>query len=71
MSPTADELDTIYLTLCHQHLPKLDDADVVMYDRNAETVRPGVNFDSLMCILEQTSAQDLPWTDGTRTEITY
>ena len=71
MSPTSDEINTIYLTLCHQHLPKLDDGDVVMYDQDAETVRPGVNFDSLMYIIEQTGDQDLPWNDGPRTEITY
>lgn len=36
--------DSVYISLCQNHLPKLDDARVVDYDAAEKTVRPGRAF---------------------------
>lgn len=59
--PSANNLQTIYLSLYHNHLPKLNQADVVEYDRAEETVRPSLNFDILMSMLDEVSDSDYSW----------
>lgn len=61
--PSTDDVRAIYLTLYHNHLPRLEEADVVKYDSNVGTVSPGQNFDALVGMLERTDEQDLPWSD--------
>lgn len=58
-----DVVKTITSSLYHNHLPRLDDADVVDYNEEAGTVRPGVNFDTLLRTLETVGNTDLPWTE--------
>ena len=62
-NPSSDGIRMIYLTLYHNHLPRLEEADVVEYNENMGTVYPGVNFDDLFRILETVDEWDLPWTD--------
>jgi hypothetical protein len=47
-SPSDEDYRRIYLALYHVHLPRLEEADVVEYNRKVGTVRPGVNFDALV-----------------------
>lgn len=61
---TVDDVQSVRLTLHHNHLPQLDESNVVDYDAAEETVHPGVNFDSLLRILERARARDLAWSDG-------
>lgn len=63
-NPTAEDIQTIYLTLYHNHLAKLEGACVISYDRDGGTVRPGLNFDVLIRMLEGVNERDLPWSDG-------
>lgn len=60
---SADELRTVYLALRHNHLPRLAESDVVEYDVDRETVHPGVNFDTLVGVLERARMRELPWSD--------
>lgn len=62
--PSTDDLDSIRLSLHHNHLPRLHSAEVLVYERETGTVTPAVNFDSLLRLLSQTGDDDLPWADG-------
>lgn len=61
--PSKTDVKTVRIALHHHHLPRLDAADVVEYDRTGETVRPGLNFDASVRVLESVSSADLPWSD--------
>lgn len=61
--PTVNDRRSIYLSLYHNHLPRLDDAGVVVYDETEGTVAPGLNFDSITRALSDVNSQDLPWSD--------
>src|SRR6056297_1088682 len=37
----ADIYDSIYISLCQTHLPKLAEADLIAYDSTEKTVTPG------------------------------
>lgn len=69
MTSSTDDIETISLALSHNHLPRLDDADVVVYDGKNQTVYPGLNFDSLTRLLDQPSERDLPWNDESRGDV--
>lgn len=60
-NPTTEDLRAIYLTLFHNHLPKLEQADVVLYDREEGTVRPDRNYDALLRVLDGVNERDEPW----------
>ena len=62
-SSSATDVTAIYLSLYHNHLPRLAEADVVSYDVDEGTVYPGLNFDALVRVLEGVSDRDLPWSD--------
>lgn len=62
-APTAEDRHTVHLSLHHNHLPRLDDAEVVVFDANEGTVAPGLNFDTLVRVLDEVNEGDLPWTD--------
>lgn len=62
--PSSEDTRTIHLTLYHNHLPRLEEADVVEYNQNTGTVYPGINFDTLLRLLETVDETDLSWTDG-------
>lgn len=58
---SVEDLRAVYLDLAHNHLPGLHDADVVLYDREDGTVRPGPNFDALVRVLDDVTERDEPW----------
>ena len=62
--PSCEEVRTAYLKLHHAHLPRLDAAGVVVYDRDEGTLRPGVNFDDLLRLLEAATDREPAWSDG-------
>lgn len=62
-NPSAEDLHAIHLSLYHNHLPRLEDADVVWYDRDEGIIHPGPNFDSLIRVLEMVGEGDAPWSD--------
>lgn len=54
----VDTMHAINVSLHHHHLPILDHADVIEYDRQRGTVSPGLNFDLLMDVLGGYSDRD-------------
>lgn len=62
-SPSAKDRRAVYLALYHNHIPQLEEADVVAYDESEGTVQPGLNFDSVVRVLERADESDLPWSD--------
>jgi hypothetical protein len=61
-NPSTQETKTIHRALHNNHLPRLDETDVVEYDTNEGTVRPGINFDAVMDFLAKVNERDLTWT---------
>lgn len=59
--PTDNQLRDISLSLHHNHIPRLEAADVVQYDENDGTISPHLNFDRLIGVLEMMNKRDLPW----------
>lgn len=57
----SDIRDSVYISLCQNHLPKLDDAGVVEYDSGEKTVSPGPAFPAVERHLQVDSAEA---TDG-------
>lgn len=49
---TARGRDEIALQLVHNHLPRLAEYDVVVYDRSSDAVATGPNFDDLEPFVE-------------------
>lgn len=47
-----DEQDAIEVEMFHKHLPMLDDANVIDWDREIDVVTRGKNFDELRPLLE-------------------
>jgi len=43
----ADIYDSIYISLCQTHLPKLAEADLIAYDSTEKTVTPGPAMEAL------------------------
>lgn len=42
-----DIYDSVYISLCQNHLPKLDDVSLIEYNRDAKTVTPGPEFPAI------------------------
>lgn len=62
-NPSEDDLEAIHLALVHDHLPRLQEADVVSPSQSGETVSPGRNFGVLVRVLVSVNEADLPWSD--------
>jgi hypothetical protein len=55
--PSEEGPDTVYDTenrLHHKHLPRLDEFDLLAYDRDSETVSAGSNFDKGLQVVNHT-----------------
>lgn len=61
--PTPEDRCAVRIALYHNHLPRLADDDVVVYDEVDETVCPGVNFDTVVSVLDRAAERDRSWTD--------
>lgn len=59
-NPTDTDRRTIHLSLHHNHLPRLEEAGVIVYDG---TVTPGLNFDSFIHVLGEVTERERPWSD--------
>ena len=47
-----DDREALEIAIRHAHLPKLDDAGLVEWDRETKTVRKGPQFDEIRPLLE-------------------
>lgn len=55
--PTAvadEDVERVYASLYHAHVPKLVDLDVIEFDRRAETITRGPNAEQVLTVLELT-----------------
>jgi hypothetical protein len=53
--------ERVYRRLYHNHIPRLERADVVAYDKTDGTLRPERNFGILVQFLAAASERDPPW----------
>lgn len=58
----ADDLDELHSAMVHSHLPKLEDAGFILWDRDQNVVRTGPRFGEIKPLLEllQNHADELP-----------
>ena len=61
--PSIEDRRTIYLSLYHNHLPRLEEANVIVYCDEKGTITPDLNFDDLVRVLEKTDERNLAWSD--------
>ncbi|MHC3439103.1 DUF7344 domain-containing protein [Natrialbaceae archaeon A-gly3] len=56
------DLETLRIYMMHTHLPKLEEADFIEWDRDTNTIRTGPQFDEIRPLLElmQNHADELP-----------
>lgn len=48
---TNHEWETVFASLYHSHIPKLDDMGVVRFDRATGVVNPGPRFEQVVAVL--------------------
>jgi len=58
---TTEQRKRVYISLYQTHLPKLDEADIVEYDRDAGVVRLGEHASDLNLYLGDVSREQFPW----------
>lgn len=61
--PSAEDLRDIRLGLHHNHIPRLEEVNVVSYDRDDDTVEVRPNFDTLIPFLDQMTGEDVVRSD--------
>ena len=61
--PSPHDVRNVYISLQHEHLPMLAEAEVVEYHIIEGVVRPGLTFDAPAEFLADVSDADLPWSD--------
>lgn len=50
----AQSPDAVAISLCHQHIPRLDETEIVDFDLETNTVRKGDRFETAINVLEAT-----------------
>lgn len=50
--PSEEEIEHIYVSLYHNHVPKLVDDDVIVFERETETITAGPNAEQVLAVLE-------------------
>ncbi|MFC4448397.1 DUF7344 domain-containing protein [Halorussus aquaticus] len=58
---STDQRKRVYISLYQTHLPKLDEANIVEYDRDAGIVRLGDRASDLDIYLGDVSRDEFPW----------
>lgn len=58
---TTEQRKRVYISLYQTHLPKLDEANIVEYDRDAGIVRLGDRASDLNLYLGDVSREEFPW----------
>ena len=61
--PTAAERHEVHLSLYHTHVPRLEQADVVAYDREGDSVEFRPNAETLLPFIAQLTEDDVPACD--------
>lgn len=61
--PTDRNRQRILLSLNHNHLPRMNDAAVLEYDRESGTVRRGPNFGVLVGLIEDECEENARFAD--------
>ena len=58
----TEDLETLRIHMTHTHLPKLEEAEFIEWDRDTNTIRTGPRFDEVRPLLElmQNHADELP-----------
>lgn len=56
----SSDATSIQLSLRHNHLPKLVNADVVVHNEDEGTIQPERNFEQLIGLLETVGDEELP-----------
>lgn len=56
----ADEtvVERTYISLYHAHVPKLDDLEIIEFDRETETISKGDNAEQVLTVLELTGGSN-------------
>lgn len=49
-----EEVERVYASLYHAHVPKLVDLDIIEFDRQTETITKGANAEQVLRVLELT-----------------
>ena len=62
-TPPEEVYNSVYISLCQNHLPKLDTVALIRYDNDAKTVSRGAKFDEVEQHLRVESSS---WTPLTR-----
>lgn len=60
VAPAQVSRDTARVRLYHCHLPKLDGADVIRWDRDRMRVRPGENFEEVAGLIDAIAEAEPP-----------
>lgn len=47
-----DEVERVYVSLYHNHIPKLVEDGIVVFDEPTETIQPGPNAEQVLAVLE-------------------
>ncbi|MFC4549530.1 MULTISPECIES: DUF7344 domain-containing protein [Halorussus] len=58
---STEQRKRVYISLYQTHLPKLDEANIVEYDRDAGVVRLGSRSSDLDIYLGDVSREEFPW----------
>ncbi len=58
-----DQRKSVYTALQQSHLPKMDDAGIVEFDKNRGTIEPTPALEELEVYLEVVQARDIPWSE--------
>lgn len=58
--PASENFEnSVYISLCQTHLPKLEAAGLIEYDENAKSVSPGPSFPTLERYVESNETPDV------------
>lgn len=58
--PSREDIRRARLALYHNHIPRLEEADVVAYDPDGETVEVRPNFETLATFMTKMSEEETP-----------
>lgn len=56
----SPQVQRIYVSLIHNHVPKLANAEVVSFDEDRQTVAPGPEFDAVRSLIEEVTQSPEP-----------
>ena len=62
-APSDEDRRSVYLSLYHNHLPRLEAAEVVKYNGTTGIVRPWLNYDTVIRVLVSVNETDPSWSD--------